>query len=214
MKAFISYSTKNKKHGAVVKSVLLEIGIEPFLAHDDLHVSEQWKKRILEELRLCSIFIPILSKTFKASDWCDQETGIIAKRRGVVIIPLSIDGTKPYGFISHIQGKPLHNGLEKTLIFDALAEKHIAYVIDQLLKPMEHVYSFRAAESVLEPLVTHFARFTVAQARKFAELAVKNAQIWDAHLCRVDYLPRFLKLNKEKLSKTVYRVLKHQLQDN
>ena len=70
MKAFISYSIKDKKSGAAVKSVLEEIGVESFLAHDDLHVSEQWKKRILDELRACSIFIPILSKSFRTSDWC------------------------------------------------------------------------------------------------------------------------------------------------
>lgn len=213
MKAFISYSIKDRKRGAAVKSILKEIEVESFLAHNDLHVSEEWKKRILEELRVCNIFIPILSKAFRASDWCGQEAGIIAKRRGVVIIPLSLDGTKPYGFISHIQGKPLRKGRPgKTLLLEALAKKQPGYVIDQLLKPMERVYSFRAAESIVEQLVPYFAKFTASQANKFAVLATANGQIWDASLCRTEYLPNFLESNKAKLRKTVYGTLKKKIQ--
>ncbi len=64
MKAFISYSTQDKKYGAAVKAVLEEINIESFLAHDDVMVSEKWKERILAELRKCEIFIPLLSENF------------------------------------------------------------------------------------------------------------------------------------------------------
>lgn len=46
--AFISYSHEDRKYGAQAKSVLSEVGIEAFLAHEDLHVSDEWQKRILE----------------------------------------------------------------------------------------------------------------------------------------------------------------------
>lgn len=215
MKAFISYSTREKKHGAVARDVLADIGIESFLAHDTLQISEDWKKRILLELRTCNIFVPLLSESFRKSAWCGQETGIVSRRRGVLIVPLSLDGTAPYGFISHIQGKQLRNGeIEREQILNAVSKKWPAFVIDHLLKPMEKVYSFRKAESVMEPLVPYFARFTTTQARRFAELAVKNGEIWDAHLCRDEYLPKFLKAQKGNISKQMYKALKFQIQNS
>jgi len=50
IKAFISYSSKDKKYGAAVRTALSEVNLESFLAHDDLRVSEEWKARILAEL--------------------------------------------------------------------------------------------------------------------------------------------------------------------
>src|SRR6266436_1832960 len=47
--AFISYSNEDRKYGAQAKSVVAEIRIEAFLAHDDLHVSDEWRKRIIYE---------------------------------------------------------------------------------------------------------------------------------------------------------------------
>jgi hypothetical protein len=212
MKAFISYSTRQKKHATVVKGVLEEIGVDSFLAHETLQISEDWKKRILLELRTCKIFVPLLSKAFKSSAWCDQETGIISRRRGVLIMPFSLDGTTPYGFISYIQGKRLSDGkLERSQVLDAVARKWPSFVIDRLLKPMEKVYSFRQAENVVQPLVPYFPRFTATQARTFADLATKNGQIWDADLCREEYLPKFLRAQKGKISKERYLALRHQI---
>ena len=60
--AFISYAHADRKYGAQAKNVLAEIGIEAFLAHDDLHVSDEWRARIIEELRRCDLFVPLLSE--------------------------------------------------------------------------------------------------------------------------------------------------------
>lgn len=62
--AFISYSTKEKAYSADVKRILEEYGVDCFLAHEDLVVSEEWKHRILEELRRCNVFIPLLKRPF------------------------------------------------------------------------------------------------------------------------------------------------------
>jgi hypothetical protein len=88
IRAFVSYSTKDKLTGAAVKSILEGYDIECFLAHDDLEISAAWKDRILEELLRCDIFVPLLSAAFKASDWASQEIGVIAARNNVAVIPL------------------------------------------------------------------------------------------------------------------------------
>ena len=62
--AFISYFRKDRKFGAQAKGVLAEVGIDAFLAHDDLHVSDEWRERIVEELKRCDIFVPLLSANF------------------------------------------------------------------------------------------------------------------------------------------------------
>jgi len=54
LKAFISYSTVDRKHGAAVKETLDGIGIKSFLAHDDVEVSEEWQQRIKVELKRCN----------------------------------------------------------------------------------------------------------------------------------------------------------------
>src|ERR1051325_3445317 len=104
-RAFLSYSTVDRSLAAQVKAVLARAGISVFMAHDDLQVSEEWKARILQELAACDMFVPLLSKAFKASDWAPQELGYIVSRPSVAIVPLSVDGTTPFGFIGHIQSR-------------------------------------------------------------------------------------------------------------
>src|SRR5665213_2968817 len=100
--AFISYSHLDREYGAQVKKVLSEVDIEAFLAHDDIEISEEWRERILVELRRCDIFVPLLSANFLSSKWAPQEAGFTISRPDVVIVPLSIDGTTPFGFLSHV----------------------------------------------------------------------------------------------------------------
>ena len=54
-KAFISYAHTDRKYGGQAKAVLAEVGIAAFLAHEDLAVSEEWRERIIEELRTCDL---------------------------------------------------------------------------------------------------------------------------------------------------------------
>jgi len=107
-RAFISYSHEGRQHGATAKSILAKVGIEAFLAHDDLQVSEEWRKRIIEELERCDFFVPLLSKDFLASKWALQEVGFIISRPNVVIAPISLDGTSPFGFVSHVQSRRIY----------------------------------------------------------------------------------------------------------
>ncbi|HET8546351.1 MAG TPA: toll/interleukin-1 receptor domain-containing protein, partial [Bryobacteraceae bacterium] len=105
LRAFISYSHVDRKYGAQAKALLEEVGIEAFLAHEDLHVSDEWRNCIIEELKRCDLFVPLLSANFLTSKWAPQEVGFIISRPEVVIAPISIDGTTPFGFISHVQSR-------------------------------------------------------------------------------------------------------------
>src|SRR5687768_1855742 len=103
LRAFISYSYEDRAFGTQAKDVLGAASIDAFMAHDDLEVTDHWRDRILEELRRCELFVPLLSEHFLRSKWAPQEIGFIVSRPDVVIAPLSLDGTRSFGFISPIQ---------------------------------------------------------------------------------------------------------------
>jgi len=71
-KAFISYSHKDREYAAQAKTALAEIGIDAFLAHQDIEVSAEWQERIKKELRACDVFVALLSADFLSSKWAPQ----------------------------------------------------------------------------------------------------------------------------------------------
>ena len=215
LRAFISYSVKDKSVGVEVKTALAEYGIKSFLAHDDLHISEEWKDRILEELKRCDVFVPLLSEDFRRSHWTDQETGIVFGRTDVVIIPLSIDGTRPYGFISHVQGKKIPKDEEwDSVLKKPLLKRFPRILIPHLIHSVGEAYCFRNAEAIVKPLVDVFSSFTKKEANQFAMAAVNNNQVWSASLCRSEYVPAFIKLHRHHIREATLRALRYQIKHN
>ncbi len=101
LRIFFSYSTDDKTIVGVLKDSLESYGFEVFLAHDDIEPCKEWEDEIMENLKMCDIFIPLLTDSFRNSKWTDQETGI-AVATNKFIIPLQVD-FPPYGFIGSIQ---------------------------------------------------------------------------------------------------------------
>ena len=210
--AFISYSHKDREYGGQAKVVLNKVGIDAFLAHDDLDVSEQWKRRILEELGRCNLFVPLLSKNFLESKWAQQETGYIASRPEIIIAPLSIDGTTPFGFFSHIQGRRIaKDGIARELLVEPLVKHFPRTILPALIHIAGRAGSFRRAERLMRPLVPHFSRFTDNEAQALAEVSVDNGQIWNAADCRDEYLPEFIRLQGGNIERETLRALQYQL---
>lgn len=196
MDAFISYSNSDRKMARATKSALEDFGIKGFLAHEDLQVSEEWRDSIIEELKTAKIFVTLLSANFKASEWCAQEVGYIISRPDVLIIPLSLDGTVPFGFISKLQSKRVRVADDVPIILrDVLLKKRPRLAIPLWIKKVEEAGSYRGAEAIVAPLVPHFAAFTPKEAEDFLVAALGNSQVWDAGLCRMDYLPTFARLH-------------------
>lgn len=106
LKAFISYSTKDKSLAGDVKETLGEYGIEAFLAHEDIRPSAAWITTIQAELRGCDLFLPLLTDHFRKSEWTGQEVGM-ALALEKLIVPLRVD-TIPYGFLGQIQAVHLN----------------------------------------------------------------------------------------------------------
>lgn len=201
MDAFVSYSVEDKAMGAVTKASLEAHGFDSFLAHDDLQVSEEWKDRILEELRQVDVFVTLLSCSFVGSKWCAQEVGFIVSRPEVLIVPLSLDGTTPYGFISHLQGIRVRDEshLAATLE-EVLFRRRPRRMIHKQIEKVRAARSFRGAEAVVKPLVQHFALFSDDEVNAFASAAASNYEVWDAGLCRSQYIPDFVRVNGPRIA--------------
>ena len=213
-RAFISYSHADREYGGQAKKVLAEVGIDAFLAHEDLEVSAVWRDRILDELRRCVLFIPLLSADFLSSKWAPQEAGFIISRPDVAIVPLSIDGTTSPGFLSHIQsGRIPKEGITREFLVEPLARQIPRTILPGLIRTAAEAGSFRNAEATMRPLVPLFHLFTPTEAQALAESSVKNGQIWSAALCRTEYLPEFIRAQGAHISPTTLRALKFQVEN-
>ncbi len=71
LRVFISYTSLDKKLAGELKSYLAQYGIRVFLAHDTINPTDEWQVKILEALEKMDVFIPLLTKEFKLSDWTD-----------------------------------------------------------------------------------------------------------------------------------------------
>ena len=213
--AFVSYSHTDREFGRQVKDVLGEIGIDAFLAHEDLETSEQWQERILSELRRCDLFVPLLSKNFLESKWAPQEAGFIASRLSeVVIVPLSIDGTTPSGFLSQFQSGPIRGErIARELLVKPLAKRFPRTILPGLIQIARKTGTFRKAEQAMDALEPCFPLFTAAEAQALAEASVRNSQIWSASLCRDRYLPEFIRVQRSNLEPETLRALQYQVEN-
>lgn len=214
MDAFVSYSVEDKAMGAIAKASLEAHGFESFLAHDDLQVSEEWKERIIAELRQVDVFVTLLSHAFVASKWCAQEVGFIVSRPDALIVPLSLDGTNPYGFISHLQGIRVRDQAHLAATIEGvLFRRRPRLMIPRQIQKMREAGSFRGAEAVVKPLIPHFAQFDDDEVNAFASAAASNSEVWDAALCRSEYIPRFVHVNGSRIAPAQAAELRSVIED-
>jgi len=123
--AFLSYRTVDKKLAGQIKGELEKHGIRVFLAHDDIEPSFEWKEKILLELNQCDIFLPLLTDSFRGSEYTDQEAGI-AFAGEKVILPLKVT-QNPHGFIERFQAltvKPENVAQSCNKLIRFLTENH------------------------------------------------------------------------------------------
>jgi|CXWL01.1.fsa_nt_gi hypothetical protein len=194
MYAFISYQTANKTVAGEIANLLDELGIATFLAHEDIQVSHEWRTTLLEELGKADVFVALLSAGYYESVWCAQESGIAAFRSDITIIPLSLDGTLPQGFIAHLQSTKVDvQKLTLASLLPGLARKSPEFVVDRLIENLEESYSFRGAEAKFELLLPFLPKASDDQKVRILQVAVNNGQILSAEKCAKFYLPTLFK---------------------
>ncbi len=99
---FISHKAEEKVVAANLKLALAPLGIEAFVAHEDIEVTNEWGGEIERNLAQCDAFVYLSSSASNASDWCQQEVGW-ALGRGIPILALCFD-MAPVAFLGRRQG--------------------------------------------------------------------------------------------------------------
>jgi hypothetical protein len=189
MHAFMSYQTDDRAIAARVSDLLGKVGITSFMAHEHIEVSVEWRTEILRQLGLADLFVPVLSEKYYSSIWCKQESGVAAFR-GMTIIPLSIDGAIPLGFMNPIQSTKIDpDAPTYQNLFPGLAKHDVSFLIDAITKIISTSENYRKAESNFQMILPYTSRATGAQIAELLRVSAKNDQVCNAGLCAQTYLP-------------------------
>ncbi len=204
--AFISYSNQNKEYCAQIKDALQEIGLDGFLAHEDINISREWAEEIFNQLKQVDIFIALLSDDFKKSDYCSQEVGM-ALQRGCMIIPLSIDGTESYGFLNKIQSKHIRN-------INQMQEEIVNYyhyamtniILSKLNNPRLN-WNYDKCNKLLRYIEPYFEDFDENQIDLLVDSVIRNNQLHgnDGEVI----LRRFYEIHKNNISEELIESFKN-----
>ena len=187
IKVFLSYSSLNKKLAGQLKYALEDYGLEVFLAHEDIEPSAEWVDTIINELKACDIFIPIITENFKESDWTDQEIGI-AFAYNKVIIPIKL-AADPHGFISRYQALKIDTNKIKSScckLVKVISSNPILRDLlnrDDLIKKFGNSRSFENAANNTELLLS-IEGFTIHQVTDIIKHTINNKQINESSKAR------------------------------
>lgn len=100
-RVFLSHKVEVKKEVAELKGRLKLFGVSCFVAHEDIHPTQEWRNEIENSLFSMDAFVALMTEGFHDSEWTDQEVGV-AFGLGVPIISVKL-GKDPYGFIGKFQ---------------------------------------------------------------------------------------------------------------
>lgn len=216
LKVFISYSTDDKAIAGNIHGQLRVHGVESFLAHENIVVSSDWKAHILSELSTANAMIVLLSKAYQTSDWTDHELGYYFARTNDtgLIIPISRDGTLPYGFFAHIQAQQLAPGSQTAPfelwlqpLVNAFQDLLIPAIIDQLAS----CKGARTSEKYMKILVDYYGTMPLPLLQRLMQVATQNANVYNAYTCHDTYLPRLVAANVARLSQSEVEELQMRL---
>ena len=186
LRVFLSYSTRDKSFASQVKRNLELRGCSVFLAHKDLRPSEEWQQRILQELNISVVFLPLITDNFRSSEWTDQEAGY-ALARGIVVLPVTVAPVdSPHGFLGSFQALPLHTGTPRTI--EATCKEAYRIILDRTcvggavksraVRQFAQSGSYAESRSALRAL-WELAPFDREQTDTILHAAMGNNQIYD-----------------------------------
>lgn len=181
VRIFISYATEDKELAGNFKRALEGLGLEVFLAHEDINPSSDWPDVILENIKSTDIFMPLITENFRKSLWTDQESGV-ALSENKFIFPIAVDKKMPYGFLDKIQAfrQDSKSPILAEDIVEAIVQskpKFTSPLLDSLIKSFTSSYRYDDAGS-RSVLLLSFDIITDEQANEIFRGVVQNDQIY------------------------------------
>ena len=172
LKLFVSHVAPVTQQLSELVAGLIANGIAPFLAHEAIKPTKDWRKTLLEALASMDALMSFHSEGFSESEWCGQEVGF-ALGRDVPVIAV-MEAERPAGFLAATQAvrwrrESKEEALEAvyhTLCQAPTTAAALAYAAARKLK---FVDSYDAADHYVERLQRF--RPLQGQARRHVELA-------------------------------------------
>ena len=160
------------------------------MAREDMRVSDEWRLQLLRELRSSNLFVALLSQHYIDSVWCMQEAGIAAFRRSLVVVPLSLDGTLPPGFLAAFQATQFDpNNVHLAALGAAIVKRDFEAGIDLMLREISSSSGFREGEANLRVILPFVPKMSEAQVSELLSISANTYRIIAANLCISDFLP-------------------------
>lgn len=201
IRAFLSHAAKEKEIAGKLKEKIQPYGIDVFVAHDDLEGATEWMSELHTEIKECEIFLVLLSENYHSSDFTDQELGM-ALSYEKPIIPICIDSTIPYGFISKLQRIKSNPGFYNHEEIMSIIMQHSdpgQEFIDMLISTLEQARSFNMAYKYATELLP-YKNLTKEQTLKILNAYDNNSQIFNSFMAAPE-VKTILRNNKKHLDK-------------
>lgn len=214
---FISFNSNDAKEAKKIQDFFKKCNVNCFLSETDMEISEEYKRKTYGEILNADIFIYLLSKNSKSSEWCDQEMGMAYmkyKFNKSQIFVVSDDGTIPYGFLSSFNAGSTHypnylfdiaRKIDETFGSFLFPTVKKAYddLIDLKVKELSSAKTFKSAERTLIFINHRSHLLNETQLKRICEAALRNDQIYGAWICKKP-LEDILFSHKEDIDDELY----------
>ena len=101
-RVFISHVAEHKTEASALQAAFQRFHVACFVAHVDIEPTKEWENEILAALRSTEALVALLTPSFHASRWTDQEVGFVMGRERLAV-SVQLDEAAPYGFIGRAQ---------------------------------------------------------------------------------------------------------------
>ena len=163
------------------------------MAHEDIPPQTTWPEVIINALDRCDLFLPLLTKKFSESLFCQQETGY-AYCLEVEILPVYISKA-PMGMIADIQAirfnkKKFEQSCWKIINHVGKNENLSEPVLDNLIEWFGESPSYDDACERAKKILSEF-EFSNQQVKKIRRLIKQKSQIHETKHAR-EYIFNFM----------------------
>lgn len=177
---FISHADEDRELAGKLKTALSSYMLDGFVAHDDLSGGEDWRKALIDEIGKCDIFLILLTQHYHKANFTDHEAGI-AICLDKPILPISLDGTVPYGLIDRYQSLKGVKGLTKSVIqniasriYDLVSKDD---AVNRLISLFPKVWTFDQANRLADLLYEYRDELSKEQVNKIIDAFFSNSQL-------------------------------------
>jgi hypothetical protein len=189
VRVFVSYSTEDKEFAGSLKRSLERLGLEVFLAHEDINPSADWPEAILQNLKSTDIFIPLITENFRKSEYTDQESGV-ALSENKLIFPIAVDEHMPYGFLSKIQAFRQNSSfpISPNEIIKAIIRSKPEFtspLLDSVIKSFTLSYNWEDA-GLKSNVLLIFDIMTEEQVNEIFRGVIQNGEIYGSFAARAN----------------------------